>query len=334
MGMVPKTKLTRKGGAKKRWPVQEHNLLIDFYNKKIHEERADGTTNHTWREWDREASLYLLQNGYSRSAAACGARWTNIQKDQGLAGNIRHNRSESETSDDEFFSTQSSEPDISENKPRSTKSIEPDTFSEQVPGHQEKRVRAPRVSWSNSEKALLVDLVISQRKLDAANSNGSPGVIPFWKTIAAQLQEKGSNRTLWQAKRCYENIEGEQPQARERKELPPQHEIPDLYQHQQLHGDLPSPERREQSREVGHLADHASKQKRTLSEVSGHPDQKLSRRGLVPGRKVFTPEEKLELDDIFQSNPKPQSSTIERLANKYKITSTQMKVHIVSLRLI
>lgn len=324
-----KTKFTRKW-----WPAEEENLLIEHYNIKITAEKESGATNHTWQEWDQEASLFLLQNGYSRTVAACASRWKIVQERQGLVGNSNH-ESDFGASDEESIS-QASEPDRSESESRNTASMEPVALDEQwTPSNQRERIRAPRVPWSDSEKAALVDLV--NRKLESADTSNRPHkVIPFWEAIAAQLYEKGFKRTKWQAKGCYEKIEGELSQDRERQNFPP-HKTPDLNQHRISSGDHSASKGTEQSRQVNHDADHAGNKKgmlsepqESLSDALGRPDQNFSRRGLVPpgGRKYFTQKEKAELEDIFQSNQRPQDGTIQRLANTYDTTPKKVKVHI------
>lgn len=147
----------RSCGRVHKWRPEETDLLTEFYNSKLMEEKSDPSKVTTWKDLDQQISSFLESKGYDRSWRACGLQWQKIQKAQGLD-------TPAEVSEDGVTVGSPNADSIPPEEIKIKKEEDEELVQEGFTIFQH---RKPYTPWSDSEQQILADLVKEQIQLEA-----------------------------------------------------------------------------------------------------------------------------------------------------------------------
>jgi hypothetical protein len=281
---------------KRPWCEEEHNLLIQFYNEKIEDER-DAVNTSTWTDLDKQAVLYLAARGYERSHVACGSHWAIIQRDQGLVH-----------SGYDMFPT-----DMDTATDHSSGLTGVGTDDEAAMGTATTS-RPKFVPWGDEEQRILADLIKRQRNVDLEGQDRTLTYQGFWRLMGSQLKGHGFDRTLWQARDFWYKTGREKFRFDER------------VRKAEIHDGSKS-----KSNGNGFRSMSQSGKVEIDDEFLINPqeDRLPISTWRHASRKRYTPSQSEELHKIFHENPDPPDEILEYLANKFDSPHIKVKVRLV-----
>jgi hypothetical protein len=180
---VIESQKAKEQAAGPRWDDSEHQILVGVTEEQLKLEKADPSSIIPWPQHWKKVTLYLQENGYTRSADSCAAYWMLVQN------NSAHAAGSGSGIDSEGLTWEAN-------------GIDNDDYPPLALGDTSTQRSVKFKPWTNEEYENLLGHLRARRELEENNRVEKLSGLKLWTIISQLHQQSGFDRT-WEACKTY-----------------------------------------------------------------------------------------------------------------------------------